>query len=538
MIQSITFIKPSENYTLEVVDQGYKAVVDLSQINFLDCNSFDLKIVFSQPVSEFRDHDYIWKKCTKTYIANQFSPKIVKLQNGQIIQSNLTDGIWEINPKTPKVLLWRFNPEFAAPVTNYLGKENRKTISQAKQRFDFNESPALLFPKNEALELSRSKEPFAAIACFTDHCDFDTPENLEIQRSFFEKQGIKITKGFFLNHFSKREENASFQNQKEELLKWHEDGHELCYHSLSQSIKSDSESFKDFDQFVPPLNDIKVWIDHGYQPYNFSLFKNNNLSENNYLQILQGKKISILWNYIDSGTATNGVLNQFNRMHFTLLSFLKGNKNLAWLKKTQLMVKNVIFHYYNEEDLILKYKNTASNFKKVFFQKKLKFVFSLVKDFFKLSVSIFAVFLFWNTNKNKPYKLAKYSPILFKHSIAENDFYIFQTLEMLDFKKSLSEQNIQSLISEKGAFIAHTYFSVPMEYHTGKLFSSATKIDQKVEERFSNLSDKIKNKDIWNPTLTELVEYWKGFERVVLDIDSNGSVFVKNDSGLIFRRFV
>lgn len=539
MVQFITIITPLGNHEVELdIHQSAKLAVDLSLFDLSDYNSFDIKFTFSEPVSEFRDHDYIWKKCNKTYIANQFSPKIVKLQNGQIIQANLTIGIWEINHKTPKVLLWRFNPEFASPITNYLGNKNRKTISSAKQKLDINTNPTLLFPENEALEFSRSKEPFTAIACFTDHCDFDTPENLEIQRKFFKKQEVKITKGFFLNHFSKREDNASFQNQKEELLKWNEDGHELCYHSLSQSIKSDTESFKDFGLFIPPLNNIKVWIDHGYQPYNFSLFKSNNLDENNYLQILQEKKINTLWNYIDSGTATNGVLNQFNTMHFTLSSFLKGNKNLGGLKKTQLMIKNIIFHYYNEENLILRYKNTASNFKKVFFQKKLKSIFPLAKDVFKLSMSIFLVFLFWNTNKTKPYKLAKYSPILFKHSIAENEFYIFQTVEMLDFKKSLSEQNLQSLISEKGVFIAHTYFSVPMKYHMGKLFSSPTEIDLKVEERFNSLSEKIKSREIWNPTLTELVEYWKGFERVVLDIDSNGFVFVKNDSGLIFRKFV
>lgn len=538
MIKSITIITSSEIYSIAIDSQLHKFVIDLSEVNLLNCNSFDIKIIFSENIALVRNHDYTWEKIKTDFIANEFSPKIIKLENNQIVEANITAGIWEINPNNPSVLLWRFNPQFASPITDYLGNENRKSILQARQIFDFIEIPTLLFPENNAIELSRSKYPFAAITCFTDHCDFDTPENLEIQRKFFKEHEIKITKGFFLNHFSKREDNASFQNQKEELMKWKNDGHELCYHSLSQSIKTNSESFEDFKQFIPPTEDIKVWIDHGYQPYNFSLYKNNKIPEEEFSSILRDKKINILWNYIDSGTSTNGVINQLNTNHFTLFSFLKGSADSSLIQKVQLIIKNIIFHYYNEEYLILRYKNTASRFKKLVFQRDLKSFVPFIKDFFKLSSSVFSILLFWNSSKNKPYKLAKYSPILFKHNIAEKEFYIFQTLEMLDFEKSLSDKNINLLIAEKGVFIAHTYFSVPMEYHSGKLFSLPTKIDEEVAERFKFLSDKIKSQEIWNPTLTELIEYWSGFEKVVLDIDSNRVLFVKNNSGIIFRKFV
>jgi len=537
LIKSIIVISSSENHTIAIDNKMRKVVIDLSQVNLLNCNSFDIKIVFAKNIVQVRNHDYTWKKIETDFIANEFSPKIVKLENGQIVQANITTGIWEINSNNPSVLLWRFNPQFASPITDYLGHENRKSILQAKQKFDFIENPTLLFIKNQAIEISRSKYPFTAIACFTDHCDFDTPENLAIQREFFKEHEIKITKGFFLNHFSKRQKNASFQNQKEELLKWNDDGHELCYHSLSQSIKSNKESFEDFNQFIPPLENIKVWIDHGYQPYNFSLFKNNKISTEEFGSVLKEKKINVLWNYIDSGTATNGVINQLNTNHFTLSSFFKGSKDAGLIKKTQLIIKNIVFHYYNEEYLILRYKNTASGFKKLILQKDIKSFLPFAKDFFKLSSSIFLVLLYWNSNKKRPYKLAKYSPILFKHNIADNKFYIFQTLEMLDFKKSLSERNINSLVTEKGVFIAHTYFSVPMEYHSGRLFATPTKIDDQVTERFKFLSNKIKNKEIWNPTLSELIEYWKGFENAILDIDSNGILFFKDDTNLTFRRF-
>ncbi|MFH7018018.1 hypothetical protein [Flavobacterium sp. FlaQc-47] len=539
MIQSIIIITPSGSQKIDAeVNNFQKKVIDVSLFNLLDYNSFDIKITFTEAIAEFRDHDFTWKKCKEYYVANEFSPKIIRFSNNQIVQSNITSGIWEIDPKNATILLWRFNPDCSAPIANYLGNENKKTISSANQKFSFIETPTLLFPKNDAIELSRSKIPFTPVACFTDHCDFDTAENLVLQRKFFKEHHIEVTKGFFLNHFSKREDNASFQNQKEELLKWNNDGHELCYHSLSQSIKTDEQSFADFEQFAPPLNNIKVWIDHGFQPYNFSLLKNGKFSENRFEAILQEKQINTLWNYIDSGTATNGVINQFNTQHFTLSSFLNGNKDLGLIKKLQLIIKNIIFHYYNEEDLILRYKYTASRFKKVFFQRDIKSFLPFIKDLIKLSVSIFAVLISWNSKKKKPYKLAKYSPVVFKHTIVDKDFYIFQTLEMLDFKKSLSQENINTLINEKGVFIAHTYFSVPMKYHDGKLLSTPTTIDEKVAENFKYLGSKIVNNEIWNPTLTELIEYWADFEKVVFDIDSEGTIFEKSNTSLQMRQAI
>lgn len=517
-------------------NQKYKINIDFSTIDLLKLNAFDIEITFSSPVSQFRNHDYTWNNCNEDRIANEYCPKIIKLQNGQLVQANINLGIWEVNKKNTNVLLWRFNPEFSKPIATYLEDNNEKHILQAVKRFVFPENPALLFPASEAFEFSKSKIPFTAVACFTDHCDFDTLENLILQREFFKENDVKTTKGFFLNHFSKRNDNASFENDKEELLKWDNDGHELFYHSLSQSIKDYQQSFEDFKNFVPPLENIKVWIDHGFQPYNFSLIKNNILSEDDYANILKEKHINTLWNYIDSGTSTQGVINQFNSSHFTLSNFLKGNKNLKFVKRLQLMIKNIIFHYYNDENLILKYKDTAGNFKKLVYQKKIKSLIPLTKNSFHLSLSILSVFLFWKKAKNKPYKLAKYSPVLFKHRIAEKEFYVFQTLEMLDFQKSLSKENLNTLINEKGVFIAHTYFSVPLEYHKGKLFSTPDTIDQKVSENFRYLGTKIKNKEIWNPTLSELIEYWSGFEKIVLDIQSNGNLFLKTDTNLKMRQ--
>jgi hypothetical protein len=200
------------------------------------------------------------------------------------------------------------------------------------------------------------------------------------------------------------------------------------------------------------------------------------------------------------------------------------------------MIKNIIFHYYNDDVLLLQYKSTATHFKKLFFQKKAGSLLPLLKNAFKLSAAILSVFIFWKRTKIRPYELAKYQPILFKHRIFEKEFYIFQTLEIVDFKKALSKKNIDDLIQEKGIFIAHTYFSVPMTYHTGRMFATPNTIDTVVAGNFNYLGTKIINDEIWNPTLTELVEYWSNFDTVVLDIDLNGVVFVKNKTDLNYRK--
>jgi hypothetical protein len=54
------------------------------------------------------------------------------------------------------------------------------------------------------------------------------------------------------------------------LTKWKEDGHELCYVTVAiDKIRKDS-----FDDFFNRRLQMETWIDHGYQPYNLSLFQN------------------------------------------------------------------------------------------------------------------------------------------------------------------------------------------------------------------------------------------------------------------------
>jgi hypothetical protein len=532
-MKSITLVS---KYYKEILDSNVhenKLVIDCSKI-LKNTHSFNIVIEFNAKIVAFRNHDYTWQDIKRDRIANEFTSKIIKLDDGNFVQANINQGIWEVHKKDSHKLIWKFNPEYSKPITKYVGRIPRKRIYQANDKLVFIESPTLLFSKNGALEISRSAIPFVAIACFTDHCDFDTIQNLKLQRQFFAETKIKITKGFFMNHFSKRSDNASYQKDKAELNLWNADGHEMCYHSLSQSIKSNKESFLDFENFQPPYNS-KVWIDHGFQPYNFTLFDENNIDKGVYEKQLYSKKINTLWNYIDSGSATKGVINQLNNNQFTLNSFSIGIKNCSFKTRMAQLFKNIIFHYDNNERRIRNYMDSIMYTKNILHKRKFSSLFPLFKNVLPLLILVSKVVLFWKSEKNKPYKAAKYAPLLFKHSILEKEFYIFQTLEMVDFKRALHRQNVDLLIKESGIFIAHTYFSVNMKHYSGKLFQSEGEFDEEVVTNFKYLGLKIAENKIWNPTLSELISYFKTVDEAIISVDKNENLFVKNNSNIIFR---
>lgn len=532
------------NMSKKNIKSSFKFIVDFDlvsnkfyfdTIDFQNINSLDIIIEFPISITSFRNHDYSWVAISQDRIANDFSPKAIQLQNGLYIQANINFGIWEINAKNPKQLLWRFNPEFAAPITQYCNENNTKKIVSAQADIVFVEKPALLISSNGIVEISRSPIPFSAIACFTDHCDFDTLENLKIQREFFKEKGIKITKGFFLNHFSKRVSNASFENNSSEIEDWQQDGHELCYHSLSQSIRNDAEAFDEFNNFSPPFTNIPVWIDHGFQPYNFTLYKKNGISNDKYESTLLNKNISVLWNYIDTGTATSGVLNQLDSNQFTLKNYLDSIKEQTFSKRIPSLLKNIVFHFDNNEFRIRNYIDTISYSKAFLKNKKLGVIFKLFKNGIPLLLLFFKVLITWNSSKKLTYKVAKYSPIFFKHKIANKEFTVFQTIEMVDFISALSPNNIDTFVESSGLFIAHTYFSVNSNNYLGKLINSNATLNEKVVSNFSYLSKKIEQKTLWNPTLSQLLEHYSNFQNTVFDLDENGAITLKNNYNIPSR---
>ena len=532
MIKSITLLKDNSEINLEFIKtHAHKVDIDSSFMNEL---SATIQIEFKIPIIQFRSHDYTWKSLEQTELSNWYAPKILRLNNNQLVQANQHIGIWEVNKKNSRILYWHFNLENSNPLVRY-GFKNSKQIVQAVSKHPLINPLALLFPVESSIEISRSKIPFSAIACFTDHCDFDTLINLKQQRHFFKAYNIKVTKGFFLNHFSKRSDTACFEIHHEEISAWQVDDHELAYHSLSQSIKPLDESLNDFETFEPPFKDISTWIDHGFQPYNVSLYKNFDRISNHYGSSLKNNGINTFWNYTDSGTAVNGVINQLNPNHFTLHSFYNGIKHLKLKEQIQMFIKNVVFHYYNTEYSLRIYRDVAKYFKSIKHKKSIKSHLRILVVMFKLIKLLIPVLLFWKTRKNQVYPLARYNPVIFNQDILNDTFTVFQTIEMIDFKLGLNKSNIDLLIKENGLFIAHTYFSAPLNYHHGKLFEKSNEIDRQVEKNFSYLSHKIASKDVWNPTLKELIVHLKSFAKITFECNEKGEMIIIDKNKLAYR---
>lgn len=533
MIESIKLIKGTARADIKYQRKHlFKIEMDTS---FIDGNTSTIKITFKNQITKFRNHDYTWNKIESRQISNWYGPKVLILENGQRVQASKHIGIWEVNPINKRQLLWHFNLKNAQSIVQYGHNNNKRCI----RAFSVSTNPntlSLLFPVDKAVEVSRSKIPFSAIACFTDHCDFDTALNMKRQRQFFKSHNIKVTKGFFLNHYSKRQFTASYEKQKDEIDKWTNDGHELAYHSLSQSIKSITDSIDDFKSFSSPQKSINVWIDHGYQPYNVSQYSNHMELADTYGSILKTNGVNVIWNYIDSGSIVGGVINQLNPAQFTLKNYFNGIKHLKLKARIVKLIKTIIFYYFNNSNSLKLYYNLVNYFKSTNHKNSYKRYFKMVVSSFKLLRLISPVMLLWNKTKNKVFPLAEYGPLIFDHDISGNTFVAFQTLEMTDFTVGLNQKNIDLLIKESGLFIGHTYFSDPLDHHQGKLFKNENEIDKQVVQNFSYLSNKIKSKAVWNPILSELVNHLKKFEAVMFDCNEDGMLQVIDNNNLPIRK--
>ena len=242
-----------------------------------------------------------------------------------------------------------------------------------------------------------------------------------------------------------------------------------------------------------------------------------------------------MWNYIDSGTATNDIINQLNPEQFTLNNFWNGTKSFSLKTRIIMLFKNIIFHFDNNETRVRNYIDALSAAKNMISKKSIKPIFGFIKNIIPVIDIILKTIFGWNFYKNQPYKMAKYQPVLFKHKIFDRSFYIFQTLELIDFKKGLQSENIDLLIEQSGVTVAHTYFSANAKHYSGKMFSKENIIDVEVAENFKYLSKKIKENKIWNPTLSEFINYWSKFDDFILDIDENGKLLIQQNSGLLTR---
>ena len=500
MIQEVYFKHASVQnaYELKLEQAGHaQQNILLKAIHSEKVKNVSFTIKLSKKIIAYRSIDYKWNKITKNqdHILNEHCPKILVLEDHSYVMSSKNIGAWELIDH--KTIEWVLKSPELHPVFEY-GQDNIRIFKTAFTPEDYNLT--LLFSKDAVPEFSRSKIAFKPMVCFTDHCDFDNNELVKKQLEFFNQKGVKISKGFFLNHFSKRKENSSYQNDKALLLQFKHQGHELFYHALSQSLRKKDDAIAEFVNFVPPAAvAVNTYIDHGYQPYNYTLRTKSGLSDAQWSKIMSQNGIKNLWTYLDSGTAHSAIINQLNPKHFTPKKLFKHH----FLRP--LFVFRTLLFYSGNEDVLVQYKQTAKFFKQAIAQKSIKktgrFLSSLSKCFF------YVVKVLSNSAaRNRSFKYAKYTPFVFKDDVNGQSFRFFQTVEVTNFEKTFSQKNIDGLIDQTGAIIVHCYFSSPIKHQKGRLFKGG-KISDKNHKNFSYLGDKIKNGEIWNPTINELIDY-------------------------------
>lgn len=434
--------------------------------------------------SFFRTFKYTWESTKELQISGPISPKILKFEDGSYLMANRYIGTWVYDPKKPLELEWIIAGGDVQPFFKYDDKNGREWLEVGAE---FKEDIQLsIFETKEPFEVSFSKIPFKAVVIFTDHCDFDSDILLKRQREFFKEMNLKVTKGFFLKkHSHKGDWNSAYEGNEKEFQKWDEDGHELCYHSLSQSKLPSQGNDELIDTFQSPIiKKVLTWIDHGYQSYNISKsIDRKNRTER--LKHLKGKGILNFWNYYDVGEVVDN-LNQLDYHQLTTGRIFK-----AFIKIKDKL--RILYFYNSDEEQVIFYRNLAGYVK--------------VKDWWGIIKSI-VKFVFGLMKLMKP--LNKQKQIMRAQSVFNAEIpklISFQTIVVKDWVQAFA-QPYKRLIDESGLAIIHSYFSFLGEHHGNTLFQNeAGKISNNVGTSFRHLGEDIKKGEIWNPTLKEFVEY-------------------------------
>jgi len=308
---------------------------------------------------------------------------------------------------------------------------------------------------------------------------------------------------------------------------------------LTQSIRGSSEAEQEFVNFKPPIFGIKTWIDHGFQPYNFTLLQRSNQKIDDWILKQNERSISCFWTYNDCGSGGNGIINQLNPNHFTPSKLLKSLKNKNFAIKVSTFIRSYLFYFSKNKKAINKYKSLAGLVKEILYKKKTSKILLLISDGGYLFFYFIKIFFAWCGMKVRPSECAIYSPILFSNSNFKGDSLFFQTIEINNFVETFSEKNLEIFINESGICIAHTYFSVLLEYHKGKLFQNIEgDFNIKALSVFMHLSNKVKENQIWNPTLADYINYYKKYKKIELNINSEGKILFSHYNKEVAHRFI
>ena len=503
------FSKCENSLTVENETFKYTLSDNCVEIHFdskiIEFKELSFEIEFKESPIAWRNHDYSWVDLRKKRIANELSPKILKFQDEKYLMSNRYLGVWEMNPRNKRLLTWYIHHSELSPFF-YFEENGKRNWVDTPIATDKPLVLKLYFGKTKPIEISRSKIAFSPVIIFTDHCDFDSDILLEKQRAFFNRHGIKVTKGFFLHHFSKKGDwNSSFERSSNEFYKWKKDGHELCFHALSQSTIWDEQKrnhqFKHFES--PKELNVTTWIDHGYQLYNLS--KVQITSERvNTLTHFTSKGINLVWNYNDVGEAIHN-LNQNNYESLNLMNIVCSK--ISFTDKVRITL-----FYFGNEEIIKQYRKLSVQMQ------------GAKGKFDKLQLYFITLALLCRCMMGLKSDRKKSTQIFFPTQVL--GVTGFQTIVVKDWVMSFGKP-LDLLVQENGISIIHSYFAFLGKHHVNPLFENAAGvISNEVEISFAKLGKLIRAGQIWNPTLTEFYSFNQELKNSEIILE-NGSYSIK-----------
>ncbi|RIW12254.1 hypothetical protein D0X99_19420 [Algoriphagus lacus] len=484
-------------------------------------SEFFIDIEFVDQIVLWRYLDYTWKRPgNDRLVANVHSPKILKLQSGLNVAATGTSGCWEYQPGSGH-LRWFFYHPMLSPTMVYDQIDQRIFLRKQQITKGTVINNGLIAGKGKAEEWARTPLGFVPVVCFTDHSDFDTKANLEVQRALFSSLGIKVTKGFFLYDYTHKAANASFESEesRQELIDWDNEGNELAYHALSQSYRG-NKSEDEFKTFESPkeINPVTCYIDHGFHPYNYTKQK---LGEwNSWYTHMSEKGIRLIWNYLDAGEGNLYTVNQLNPHGFTLNCLKKSSQyfNSKGKKRSPKNELRNFLMYGVPEDILRTSKFLKGSLGAVKSKPGFKSIRGLAGDLTSLAKRLLSPKTIKEINKRRIeiFEINRFGTVFFKAcNQKETDIQVFQTLSVRDFDIVFSEEALNRLQDESGLMIAHTYFAYTGENHEGRLFKGdSDDLREEAKAGLERLGEKIQKGQIWNPKISELAGFFKKFESI------------------------
>lgn len=478
-----------------------------------------LDIAFKEPVKYWRHHTYEWITPARKEVSDVLSPKIVQLQNNMLVGAAKVAGAWEFDPAKPRILRWFIVHPMLNPLFQF-----RQNFREFHRSFPFTAGHTwelgLVSSATSIPEFSRSKTGFNATAILTDHCDFDQLNLLQKQRALFSKNGIKVTKGFFLLSdppANKVSVSAADPEVEAELKQWTAEGHELAFHSLSNWLRP-GENLTRMQQ-LPEANkmgDIHTWIDHGYHRYNYTKINLNEPVRKEWETLVMKNNIELIWTYVDTYDGTPDTLNQLDRTKTSILITWRSKgkyRGTPLQRPLSQHVRNIL--RYNTDERTVQFTLSLGTLAK---NPKLRFIFPVLAYLVRLLLVIINPLSWFRLRSflNRHAVHQRFSPTVFPLP-HQPGLFGFQTLAIRDFAASFSEDSLAAFEQAKGVFIAHTYFSYTDASHPGRMFTSNNgDVAPAVEEAFRRLGKMIKDNTVWNPTVIEAKRFWESLMRMQL----------------------